>query len=291
VAASNSTVLRLKDVRGTFVASNTLYGYSSGTTANVALVTTLSFTSGDLITQETTGAKASVINVVGNTVYVANVTGQLANGSTIVGSSSTAEATITDINSADGLRDLSTSFAQRFNQTSRLTLSTLVGTFQPYEYIRQATSNANGRVINTTSDLDLTIGSLSGSFSIGETITNANTSANAKIVFANSSYLKLTSVSNTTLFTTNNSINNGIGSNAVIQSVRNVLVVADVQTNFQPGLLLITGANSGAQATVSTVTNPDLKRNSGKVIYTETSNSVINRTTSTTEEIRLTIKF
>jgi hypothetical protein len=291
VVSGNSSVLNLKNVRGTFVTANTLYGYSSGTTANVALVTTLVFAADENVTQETTGATARVVTAVGNTVYVANVTGQLANGSTIIGSTSTAEATITEIKSADDLKNLSASFAQRFNQTSRLTLSSLIGTFQPFEYIEQANSNANAVVINTSSDLDLTIGSLSGSFSIGETITNANTSANAKIVYANSSYLKLTSVSNTALFTTNNSINNGIGSNAVIQSVRNVLVVADVQTNFQPGLLLVTGANSGAQATVSIVTNPDLVRNTGKVIYTETSNSVINRTTSSTEEIRLTIKF
>jgi hypothetical protein len=103
--------------------------------------------------------------------------------------------------------------------------------------------------------------------------------------------MKLTSVSNNTLFTSGNEIVNGLGSNATIGEARQVLIVSDVMDLFEPGLQLITGANSGAQGTISLVTNPDLKRNSGKVIYTESSNAVINRTTNSTEEIRLTIKF
>lgn len=291
VVSGNSTVLNLRDIKGTFVNSNTLYGYSSGTTANVALVSTLVFEQNELITQSTTGATARVATVVGNTVYVSNVSGQLANGFIISGGTSNAYATVNGIVSSDGIKNLSQTFSQRFNQTSRVTLSSKTGIFESLEYVTQAITNARGRIINTTSDLDLLVGSVNGLFSIGETVTNVSTSANAKIVFANSSYMKLTSVSNTALFVANNEINNGIGANATIQEVRQVLVLSDVQPNFQSGIQIITGANSNAQGVISIVTNPDLKRNTGKVIYTESSNSVINRTTNTTEEIRLIIKF
>ncbi len=291
VVSGNSTVLNLRDIKGTFVSSNTLYGYSSGTTANVALVSTVVFQQNELITQSVTGATARVATVVGNTIYACNVSGQLANGFIISGGTSNAYATVNGIVSSDGIKDLSQTFSKRFNQTSRITLSSKTGTFQALEYVTQAVTNGRGRIINTTSDLDIFVGSVSGLFSIGETITNVSTSANAKVVFANSSYMKLTSVSNTALFVANNEINNGIGSNATIQEVRQVLIVSDVQPNLQAGIQVITGANSGAQGVISIVTNPDLKRNTGKVIYTEAANTVINRTTDSTEEIRLTIKF
>jgi hypothetical protein len=292
VVSGNSTILNLRDIRGTFVQSNTLYGYSSGSTANVASVSSVLFDIGETIVQQETGATARVVSTVGNTVFIADVTGQLANGSIISGLSSNAHATVSAMTSPDGTKDLSTSFGTRLNQTSRITLSAVSGLFANLEYITQQTSNATGRVINTSSDLDFILDSLNGSFTVGETVTNANTFANGKIVFANSTYLKVTSVSNTSLFSANNEIENGLGANAVLSSVRSVLIVSDVHgNNFQTGTLLITGNTSGSQGTISLVTNPDLLRNTGKVIYTETSNSVINRTTSTTEEIRLTIKF
>ena len=290
VVSGNTTVLNLRDVRGTFVTSNTLYGYSSGTTADVASVSLVPFEQGEIITQISTGATATVVTTSGNTVFVSNVAGQLANGNIISGSLSNAHATVTEIRTTAG-RDVSQTFGLRFNQTSRLTLSTVIGVFTPLEYIDQDTTNARGRVINITSDLDLILSSINGSFSIGETVTNVDTSANGKVVFANSTYMKLTSVSNNTLFTAGNEIDNGLGANAIIGEARQVLVVSDVMDGFEPGLQLITGANSAAQGTISLVTNPDLKRNSGKVIYTESSNAVINRTTNSTEEIRLTIKF
>lgn len=292
VVSGNSTVLNLRDTRGTFVASNTLYAFSSGSTANVTGVTVVSFETGEIFTQQVTGATGRVVLASGNTVFVANVTGQLANGFVIAGDQTNAHATVSAITSSDGTKNLSTIFPNRFNQTSRLTFSITIGTFQTLEYIQQQTTNARGRVINTSSDLDLTITSPTGSFSIGETITNANTSANGKVVFANSTYIKVTAVSNNTLFSTNNTITNGIGANATIGEVRTVLVVSDLQANaFLSGTQLVTAGNSGAQGTLSLVTRPDLIRNTGKVLYTESANSVINRTANTTEEIRLTIKF
>lgn len=292
VVSGNSTVLNLRDARGTFVVANTLFGFSSGSTSNVIATSVILFEDDETFTQQTTGASGRIVSTSGNTVFVANVTGQLANGFVIAGSQTNAHATVSSVTSSDGNRDLSTTFANRFNQTSRLTFSTTVGTFQPLEYIDQQTTNARGIVINTSSDLDIVITSLVGSFTIGETITNANTSANGKVVFANSTYVKLTSVSNTSLFSANNDITNGIGSNATIDQVRSVLIVSDLRGNaFTTGVQLVTGSNSAAQGTLSLTSKPDLIRNTGKVIYTESSNSVINRTANTTEEIRLTIKF
>lgn len=292
VVSGNSTVLDLRDIRGTFVTANTLYGYSSDSTANVISTSITSFAIGETFTQETTGATGRVVLTSGNNVFVANVSGQLANGFVIAGSQTNAHATVSAITSSDNLRNLSTTFSNRFNQTSRLTLNTVTGSFQTLEYIQQSNTNAIGRIINTTSDLDLVITPVSGTFLTGDTITNSNTSANGKVVFANSSYIKLTSVSNNNLFSANDSITNGIGSNATIDAARLVLIVSDIQGNtFVSGLQQITGANSAAEATISLVSKPDLIRNTGKVLYIESSNSVINRTANTTEEIRLTIKF
>lgn len=292
VVSGNSTVLNLKDVSGTFVQSNTLFGYTSGSTANVVTVSTVTFESGETIRQQNTGATARVSSVSGNTVYLTRITGDFSNGIVIYGETTNAHATVTNIQSSDEAKNLSTTFGDRFNQSARITLSTFTGTFQNLEYITQETTNAKGRIISKSNDLDFTISALSGSFSVGDTVINANTSANAKVTFANSTYIKVTAVSNTSLFTSNNQINNGLSANATIDSVRTVLIVSDVYgNNFLSGISTITGETSSAQGTISLVTNPDLVRNTGKVIYTEASNSVINRTENTTEEIRLTIKF
>jgi hypothetical protein len=293
VVSGNSSVLDLRDVRGVFVVANTLYGYSSGSTANVITASVKAFEIGETFVQEVTGATGRVVATLGNTVFVSNVAGQLANNFVIAGSTSNAEATISAMTSSDGLRDFTTSFAVRFNQTARLTLNTPVGTFQILEYIEQDATEARARIINTTSDLDLVVTPSVGLFSIGETITNSNTAATGKVVFANSSYVKLTAVSNNNLFASNNDITNGTGSNATIDEVKTVLIVSDIQSNdFGTGLAsTIIGANSGAQATLGISSKSDLIRNTGKVLYVQSSNSVINRTANTVEEIRLTIKF
>lgn len=292
IVSGNSTILELKNIRGTFVQSNTLYSYSSGSTANVISVTTKAFITGETVTQSNTGARARVVISQDNTVNLTDVIGQFANSEVILGSTSNAEATVTQIKNSDGTKDLTTTFADRFNQTARVTLSSVTGSFQTYEYVTQANTNAKGRIINKTSDIDLTISLTSGNFLTGETVTNSNTSANGKVTFANTTYVKLTAVSNSTLFSSNNNIVNGTGANATIQQARSVLVFSDIEgNNFQVGSSTITGQNSGAQGIISLTTNPDLIKKSGKVIYMEVANSVINRTANTTEEIRLIIKF
>jgi hypothetical protein len=294
VISSNSTVLKVYDTSGTFAQSNTIAGLTSGTSADVIGVTSVRFVEGERVVQDNTNASGTVFVYVGNTtIYMSNVAGQLSNNQVIRGQQSNAVATVSSIFSADDSRDLSTTFAKKFNQTSRLTINSNTGSFANMEFITQAQTNATGRVILTGYDLDLQVNSVSGSFSIGDTITNSNTSANAKCVFANSSYLRLTAVSNTSLFPANSVINNGLGSSATVQRNYQVILVSDVSrsSKFESGISLVTGQNTGSVATLSLVSNPDLTRESGKVLYIENSNNVITRSLNSTEELRLIIRF
>jgi len=291
VLSGNSTSLRVSNVQGTFAQAQTLYGFVSGTTANVALVTTVRFTTEENAIQPSTGATFKVISPVANTLYVTEIVGQLANNQPVVGSTSGAAATVTGILNRDSTRDLSTTFARRFNQTARLTFASIAGSFSNSEYISQ--NNASGRIIDLISDLDVNITNLTGTFSIGDTVTNSNTAANGKVTFANSSYIKMTAVSNTSLFSNGNIIQNGLGANATVNTAFRVAILSDVSktANFVTGFNFVTGQNSGATGLLQVVSDPDLIRETGKVFYTETSNSVINKSLNTTEEIRLIIKF
>jgi hypothetical protein len=294
VSSSNSTSVRLYDTRGTFIQSNTITGLSSGATANVSSVASVRFIEGEDIRQVNTSATAKISLYVGNTtLYLSNVAGQLANGHAIRGLQSNAVATVNSIFSSDGSRNLSTTFAKRFNQTSRLTVGSNTGAFVNFETITQAQTSASAVVIQSGYDLDLQVNSVSGSFSVGDTIINSNTAANAKCVFANSTYLKLTAVSNSSLFPANSEINNGLGSTATVQNTYPVIIVSDVSrtNNFQSGSQLVTGQDTGSVATLRLVTNPDLYRESGKVLYIDNSNNVVTRSLNSTEELRLIIKF
>jgi len=294
VITGNTTLLKLKDVKGTFASSNTIAGLTSGATANVSATSNVTFTANEMVEQESTGAKAIVVSALSNsTIYLANVTGQMANGATLRGATSNAVATVSSIKSPDDTKDLTTTFADRFNQTSRITLGSNTGAFTQFETITQANTSASAIVVNTTYDIDLQVNAVSGTFTVGDNIINSNTSANAKCIFANSTYIKLTAVSNTSLFTSNNEINNGLGSTAIIQNIYSVITVTDVTkvAKFVPNAGDITGNQSGSVATVNLVQNPDLFRESGKVMYVQTLDNVITRTLNTTEEIRLVIKF
>jgi hypothetical protein len=123
-------------------------------------------------------------------------------------------------------------------------------------------------------------------------VTNANTNANGTVISANDTFVRLTGVSNVQQFSVGNRINS-ISANADVANVHSVLVVYDVSkfNQFTVSTNQITGSNSAAVGTCLAISNPDLIRESGKVIYTESSNTVIDRDQGTTEEIRLVIKF
>jgi len=299
VVYGNSSFLQLKSVKGTFNTSNNIHGYYSNTTANVNVANTIYFpvgNSADIVTQSNSGSVGIITQVVNNTVYfMSNVVGQFANGDTMYDSVVNAYATVASIYTANGTKDVTSSFGNRFNQTARITLTANTGAFQDNEYVQQEVSLARGRVVSSTQEKDLTISIVSGSFTIGETITDTTTNANGICVFANSTYLKLTSVSQNLSFLSTHTINNGGTGSATIDAVYPVLVLNDVSdvNNFQAGSNAIIGNTSGASGTCNNyllITNPELVRDSGKLIYSE-SFAPVTRSATSIEEVKLVIKF
>lgn len=299
VVYGNSTFVQLKSVKGTFGTSNTIYGYYSNTTANVTLASTNYFPVGNsaaIITQSNSGATGVITSVVNNTVYfMSNVVGQFADGDVMYDTVANAYATVDSIYTANGTKDSSANFGNRFNQTARIALSSVTGTFQENEYVKQDVSLASGRVVSFTREKDLIISPVSGSFSVGQTITSASTNANGICTFANSTFVRLTNVSQALSFASGHTINNGLGASATITTVLPVLVLNDVSdvSNFQAGSNAIIGQTSGASATSNNYLyfkNPDLVRDTGKVIYTE-SFAPVTRSATSKEEVKLVIKF
>lgn len=296
VVSGNSTVLRLKDVRGTFVQSNTVYAYTSASAANVATVTTVRFQNSETVSTNS-GSRATIVafTAANNTLVLGNTQGTFANGDYLVGANSGATATVNVITSSDRSRTLTDTFGLRFNQTSRVTLQAqpqTINAFTKFEYVTQQTTGASGRIVSYADDLDIVFNSLVGTFSSGDSLNNVDTGANAQVLFANSTYLKLTAVSNNLAFSAGNKLTNGLGANCVVQNAYGVMVLSDVTKGigFAPGYT-ITGVNSTLPVNVYASTNPDLTKELGKTVYTEISNTVINRTSTSTEDIRLIIKF
>ena len=296
VTTSNATTVELKNVKGTFTTNSTIYGYSSTLTANVTAVSTLRFFANDVAIQEN-GANGTIIigtNTSNTEVYMTNVSGKMSNSS-VVGTSANAYATINSISTSDKTKNLSTSFGKRFNQTSRVSLASNTGAYIDDEYVVQTGTGAKGRIVAHSTDLDASVAMVSGSFSIGDNVFNAANTANAKVIFANSTYVKMTNVSNTFLFTTSNTINNGLGVSANVSNLYSVLIISDVTktVNFSSASALqtIVGVNSAANGIPLSVINPDLVRETGRVMYLETSNTVVERSINSSEEIRLILKF
>lgn len=300
VVYGNSSFLQLKNVKKTFNVSNTIYGYYSNSTANVITANTIYFPVGNsaqITTQSNSGSIGVITSVVNNTVYfMSNVVGQFADGDVMYDSIANAYATVADIYTANGTKDVSASFGNRFNQTARITLTANTRAFIDNEYVKQNITLATARVVSSTYEKDLVVSSMSpaNSFVIGQTVTDTTTNANGICTFANSTYLKLTAVSQNLSFSNTHTINNGSGSTATINNVFPVLILNDVSdiNNFQVANAIV-GSISGA----SGISNnyllfkyPDLVRDSGKLIYSE-SFAPVTRSPSTKEEFKLVIKF
>ena len=299
VVFGNTTFLQLKSIKGNFNVSNTVYGFFSNTTANVNAVDINRFPVGNsaaIVTQSNSGATGVITSVVNNTVYfMSNVVGQFADGDIMYDTVSNAYATVDTIFTSNGTVDASADFGNRFNQTARITLTAVTGTYIKNEYVQQEVSNAKGRVTSYTDEKDLIVSSMSGSFAVGQTVTDTTTNANGICTFANTTYIRLTNVSQNTSFVAADTINNGLGSTATISTVLPVLVLNDVfdSTNFQAGNNAIVGQLSGASGTSNNyllIKHPDLVRDTGKVIYTE-SFAPVTRSATSKEEVKLVIKF
>jgi hypothetical protein len=228
-------------------------------------------------------------------VLLSNVVGQFATGDVMYDSVVNAYATVTSIYASNGTVESSSSFGDRFNQTARITLTANTGAFANNEYVQQDVSLARGRIVSMNDEIDLKVSSMSGTFSPGQTVTDTTTNANGICTFANTTYIKLTSASKTLFFGLTYTINNGLGSTATVAGVYPVLVLSNVSdvNNFQAGSNAIIGQTSGASGTCNNyllITNPDLVRDSGKMIYTE-SFTPVTRSATSVEEVKLVIKF
>jgi len=304
VVYGNSSVLQLKNVKGSFTensAFNSIVGIYSNTSAFVTSANTIRFevtsdSKTEIISETTSGAVGEVTYLYSNTeVLLSNVVGQFATGDVMYDSVVNAYATVTSIYASNGTVESSSSFGDRFNQTARITLTANTGAFANNEYVQQDVSLARGRIVSMNDEIDLKVSSMSGTFSPGQTVTDTTTNANGICTFANTTYIKLTSASKTLFFGLTYTINNGLGSTATVAGVYPVLVLSNVSdvNNFQAGSNAIIGQTSGASGTCNNyllITNPDLVRDSGKMIYTE-SFTPVTRSATSVEEVKLVIKF
>jgi hypothetical protein len=273
VVASNSTFMQVKDINGTINANAHILGLTSISTANVVTISNCEFILSNpdqTIFETNTGATGILTEVVSdNQIRMTNVSGKFKANTVCFDPSSNAYANVISLLTSNGTVNSSITFGLRFNQTSRLTLSTNSGTFQVGEYINQDVSNALGLIVDNTHEIDIIYNNLSGTFSTGVAITDANSGANGVITFANSSYLRVTGANGT--FSTGDQITT-VTANANIVDSLQVLVVTDEPFNqpFQTGNNVVTGNTSGATGLLgisNTIVYPDLVRNSGTVLY------------------------
>lgn len=302
VVSGNNTTLQLKNILGTFNASNAqIIGYYSNTTANVSTQEIIRFqvtsdSIAEILSQVGSGASGEVTQLLSNTsIVLSNVVGKFVTGDTIYDTSVNAYAVVNSISTANGSRDVTSSFGNKFNQTMRLTLTSNTGTYINGETVIQDISNAKGVVVSSTNELDLQMTIVSGSFSTGQKITDTTSGAYGFTTFANNTYLKLSGVTQGASFAPGRTINNALGSTATISSVIPVLLLNDVDgpNRFQAGSNSIVGQTSGATGICSSyalIQYPELIRDTGKVIYIDNVQPVTRSETSK-EEVRLVIKF
>ena len=296
VVYANSTYLELKNVRGTFsTTSNTanrLYGISSGAVSTPVSFANAAFVSNSAFIQDVVSGTVKTV-ITNSQLRLNEVSGKLVTNATISQASSNAYANVTAIYISNGQKNASTNYGRYFNQTLRLTLTSNTGSFLDGETVTQG--NASGYLMSSVYEKDLIISGVTGSFANGQQVVDITTGANGYVIFANSTYLKLTGVSNNLTFGIGNYINNNLGANAQVTAVYPVLLLSGISgTNtFTANSTDIMGGTSMArgQATDSSlITYPQLVKNSGRVMYLENV-APINKTPDSQEQIKLVLKF
>ena len=299
VVSANSTVLKLKTVRGDIVANTAdddVRGLTSGATANVVEYDTSTFSIGAnvvVVSESASGAEAEVVEVIDeNNLRLTNVYGRFDANDTIIDQVSDVYANVTSIYVSNGQFLATATFGDRFNQTARITLNTSYGNWVNYEYVEQDVTGASGRLLSSNSEVDLVLDSPTGTFVRGDLINNSANTANGYVLFANSTHAKLTTVRGS--FSASDTINNGSDTSGVA-NVYTVLTLFGVRGDhpFQTGGYEITGANSGAHGLcqlANTITYPDLVEESGTVTYIENV-TPFTRSGDSRETIRLIVKF
>lgn len=297
---SNSTFLELKNVKGTFVANQSLdkvYGFTSGATANVTVANIAYFSilgsNVQSVSETTSGGVGELETINSNTqVVLTNVSGDFQINDLLVDAQTNTYANVASLYVANGTIDVSSTFGQRFVQTARLPLSSNTGPFTQFERITQSVTNATAIVMDTTHEVDMHYTNLAGgSFSQGGYLESAT--ANGYILYANSTYLRVTAVEGS--FTAGGQAINSGAVTADTGNVYSVLVLSDVDgTNRFQAANTIVGEDSGAVGTPSSYANtifyPDLVRESGSVVYLENIEP-FERTVDSKERINIVIKF
>jgi hypothetical protein len=246
-------------------------------------------------------------------IRVTDAVGNFSIGDHIYEPRTEAHAQITKILTANGEKDSSIGFGEKFNQTARITLSSNTDPFVKYEYVYQSDTYATGQIISTNDELDVEyIDEVY--FVAGEKIINETTHATAIVASVNTAnkIIKLTSVTTegfddytNKAFNPSNIIKNSTETKTTtINKVYSVLVLADVDHvnnnettpylgRFRIGNNDIIGytSNSYGQTILSdSIVYPDLVKYSGKVIYTDNI-SKFDRDPSSNEQLKLIIKF
>jgi len=323
VTYSNNTYIELKNTKGTFSnvasATNYIYGLSSDASANCINFNLKYFSlSSEIssISELTPGGTGQLNQKISNTqIRLTDVIGDFKVGDKIYEPASNAYATIEKIYTANGTIDSSISFGKRINQTARITLTSNTKPFEQFEYVRQGTTQAYGMVISANDEIDIIYNNDPVSdFIVGDKIYNTTTGSNAVITYvdSNTKYLRLSAVYNggfNEVFKPFNPGDNieteGSVKTTTINTIYSVLVLGDVGTtsnstykggNFGiypfEGYEII-GDTSGAEALVSIANSiilPELKSETGQVMYIENSEK-IDKTPTSTEQIKLIIKF
>jgi hypothetical protein len=272
---TNTNYLELKHVMGTFQVSNSsnsntfIHGYSSGAQLIVNNYNYSTFYAANTTTyvqQQNTNAVGIITYTDANNVIVTNAQGQFVIGQTITSNTTNSIANVTGIYNSSNVAFTFT----KFNQLGRITLSSNTGAFLVNETISQ-NNKSTALVVSANSDQDLAISNVTGTFFLGETIKQVSGAPTGSLLFSNSSYMKLSSLylgfANGVHIQGNTS-----GATATISTVYPVLIVGDVTGTWINSTDVITGKTSGSQAVsniANTVTNPDLVRNSGDIIYIE----------------------
>jgi hypothetical protein len=302
VVNTSGAYAELKNVRGiwatnstcsdiAYIGNNQMYAISSNVSSRIYSVVNSVFNVAgplEVVSESSAGASATVNKILSSSqINLTNVQGVFTANDVLVDSSVNAYANVVSIFTSNNTIDSSLNFGSTFSQIARITLSSNNRAFTTFEYVQQANSGATGKLISTTSDRDLRITGLAGgSFSNGNVVVDT-LGATGVVLFANTTYLKLTSLTGT-VFT---SISNGSVS-ATVSASYPVLSLSDMNgNNFTNNTIdTITGLTSQATGACSIAKYPDLIRGSGRVLYTENLSPVFKSTTST-EQFNLVIKF
>jgi len=306
VVGANNTFIELKRVKGTFsfnklfangaTSNDNIVGLTTNTTANVATANVEYFRivpSGvDILSEVSSGANAQIALINSNTqLNLTNVYGRFKANDVIYDASTNAYANVASILISNATVDVTSSFGTKFNQTLRFPLTSNIGAFQQYETVTQDVTGAFGTVISNSNEYDIVYTSANGTFTVGNYVRNSTNTANGYVTFANSTYLRVTSVQGTFLY--GQTIINNLNIGATVSGAYQSLVLSGVggPNKFQSGNIRgVTSGSTGTSASPTQIQFPDLVRNTGQVIYLE--NLAPFQLSNTSKElVKLVIQF